>query len=434
MTYFYPPEAHSRHLYVPGKTQFGKSTTIASLAYQQIKKGFGLCAIDPKPHRDGETNLVELILDYIPEHRKDDVIWLDLDNPVPLDFMDYHSDNPAEKSRGKERLAGELKFLLLKTIDNASIPTIEANVVDLVYSLLSFNENPKTPPDRRATFIDIYRFFRDEERRKEILAGVTDRDLISRWRTHFPHPQDQNKITNRMTDFYRYDNLRAIFDAPQPKLNIAQAIREKKILLVHLGQTEADRVYGTLLISKIRDAAHSGMIPPKQVYYLYCDEFQDFQTSDFARMLSQAGTLGLSMVLAHQYVDQLQPLILKAITGNVSSFLAFRLGHESANALKYEISKTSYERLAVLERGEAIYRDFHGTTHLIWTPKPPNTPPTGYAEYIKKRTLDLYSCPTLQISYDSGNERVNRAAEEKAEPEKDVPLFKNKKKRPRPPK
>ncbi|MCA9369832.1 DUF87 domain-containing protein [Candidatus Woesebacteria bacterium] len=58
-----------RHMYVIGKTGTGKSTLLANMAIHDIKKGEGLCVIDP--HGD----LVETLLDYIPSHRINDVVY-----------------------------------------------------------------------------------------------------------------------------------------------------------------------------------------------------------------------------------------------------------------------------------------------------------------------------------------------------------------------
>jgi len=59
----------TRHVYVIGKTGMGKSTLLENMAVQDIKNGNGLAFIDPH----GQT--AETLLDYIPEERKDDVVY-----------------------------------------------------------------------------------------------------------------------------------------------------------------------------------------------------------------------------------------------------------------------------------------------------------------------------------------------------------------------
>jgi hypothetical protein len=384
-----PYDVRPMHVYIPGKTRFGKSTLMHWMALQDIANGNGVCVMDAK------GDLVKGILDTIPEHRKDDVLFLDIETPVPLDFMGY------QKEAEKESLVGELKYILMKKVEPSDAVQVNANITDILYTLLNFNENPAIKPEDKATFLDIYWFLEKEIRQKEIIAGLTDQNLVYRWRPeNFPKPQERSRIATRMTPFVRSKGLTAIFGSPTPTFNVSDAMNQKKVLLVDLkGVSESQKAYGILLLAKIRQAAgRRADIPQKDriPFYLYCDEFQKFQTSDFDEMLSMAGGYGLCLTLAHQFVDQLETQIRQSIFGNVSSFVCFRLGTASANALKGEIPKEYIEGTPTrpgiqnLARGEAIYRAADGTTALIHTPAPDFTP-TGYAESIRKRTLENYA-------------------------------------------
>src|SRR3990170_7056102 len=64
-----------RHLYMVGKSGVGKSKLLELLIRQDIAYGYGLCLIDP--HGD----VIEAILDFVPENRIDDVVMID-----PSDF------------------------------------------------------------------------------------------------------------------------------------------------------------------------------------------------------------------------------------------------------------------------------------------------------------------------------------------------------------
>jgi type IV secretory pathway TraG/TraD family ATPase VirD4 len=41
-------------------------------------------------------------------------------------------------------------------------------------------------------------------------------------------------------------------------------------------------------------------------FYLYVDEFQNFATDSFATILSEARKYKLNLVMANQYIDQMQ--------------------------------------------------------------------------------------------------------------------------------
>src|SRR3990167_8324856 len=75
----------SRHVYIIGKTGMGKSTLLENMAVQDVKNGEGLAFIDPH----GKT--AELLLDYIPEERVNDVLYFapfDMDFPVAFNIME----------------------------------------------------------------------------------------------------------------------------------------------------------------------------------------------------------------------------------------------------------------------------------------------------------------------------------------------------------
>src|SRR3989344_4572903 len=65
-----------QHVYVMGKTGTGKSALLGNMITQDIANGEGVCVVDPH----GE--LVETILECIPEERIKDVVYL---NPADMD-------------------------------------------------------------------------------------------------------------------------------------------------------------------------------------------------------------------------------------------------------------------------------------------------------------------------------------------------------------
>lgn len=44
----------------------------------------------------------------------------------------------------------------------------------------------------------------------------------------------------------------------------------------------------------------------REPFYLYVDEFQNFATDSFATILSEARKYKLNLVMANQYIDQMQ--------------------------------------------------------------------------------------------------------------------------------
>src|SRR3989304_5584084 len=82
-----------RHIWNIGKTGTGKSTLIANMAIDDLKKGRGLAVIDP--HGD----LCEIILDYIPRERINDVVYFnpaDKDYPIVVNPLEVTNKEEAE--------------------------------------------------------------------------------------------------------------------------------------------------------------------------------------------------------------------------------------------------------------------------------------------------------------------------------------------------
>jgi len=74
-----------QHAYVVGKTGVGKTAFLKNMALQDIENGEGLAIIDPH----GE--FVEEVLDSIPAHRMNDVVYFnpaDMDHPVSFNIME----------------------------------------------------------------------------------------------------------------------------------------------------------------------------------------------------------------------------------------------------------------------------------------------------------------------------------------------------------
>ena len=71
-------------------------------------------------------------------------------------------------------------------------------------------------------------------------------------------------------------------------------------------------------------------------FYTYVDEFQSFATSSFADVLSEARKYHLNLILANQYLNQIDEKVRDAIFGNVGTIISFKVGLEDAKFLAEE--------------------------------------------------------------------------------------------------
>ena len=387
-----PYKIRDRHIFIPGATGQGKSTLIHFMVCQDIKNGAGVCVIDPK------GDLVKQLIHWIPENRVEDTIYLDLNTPIPLDFMSY--SNPD----AKDALVGDLKYILTRGESTEHAPLMNAILDDLIYTLFDANDNPKIPAELRATFIDIYEFLENEERRKEILHFVTDAKLKRKWLNDFPNPKDRRPVISRMTPFVRNKSLLTLLGTPEPRLNIADCMNNRKVLLVDLGGVSSAKiVYGSLLVSRIQQAAFARHSIPKEKripFFLYVDEFENFQTSSFDKIISQARGYRLCLTVGCQWLSQLRKEIEDALF-TVSTYLIFALTEKDSKKFKALMRPYDTDALVGLRQGEAFYIINKKSPILVRTPPPaPHTSKVGrksFAKEIIENTVQKYGAHSAEI-------------------------------------
>jgi hypothetical protein len=98
---------------------------------------------------------------------------------------------------------------------------------------------------------------------------------------------------------------------------------------------------GLILVPKILTAAMSRQDIPleqRKDFYLYVDEFQNYATEDFAVILSEARKYRLNLIVANQFVAQIEEDVKNAVFGNVGTMVTFRVGVPDANFLAHEFA------------------------------------------------------------------------------------------------
>ena len=108
--------------------------------------------------------------------------------------------------------------------------------------------------------------------------------------------------------------IRGIFGQPKGKLDIKKLIDDPngKSLIVNLSKGELGNVtsslVGSMLTTSYAQAANARADldeEDRRDHCLYMDEFQNFKNPIIISILSEARAMRLSMVLAHQFLSQL---------------------------------------------------------------------------------------------------------------------------------
>jgi hypothetical protein len=320
-----------RHIYIIGKTGQGKTTLLENMINFDIQNKNGLAFLDP--HGDS----VQRILDYIPKERIDDVIYFN-----PADVNHPIAFNPLEKVSWEHRHLTALS--LLSVFKKIWVDTWSARMeYILTNTLLTLLELPNS------TLLDVNRLLSDEKFREKVVENLKDEVVKTFWKQEFSkyHLQFRTEavapIQNKIGQFITNPLIRNIIGQTESAFNLRKIMDEGKIFLANLSVgaigEETSRLLGGLLITKFQLSAMSRVDVPEEKrkdFYLYIDEFQNFATESFINILSEARKYHLSLILAHQYLDQVPEEIVKAIFGNVGTFIVFRLGANDAEIFNKE--------------------------------------------------------------------------------------------------
>lgn len=327
-------EDRRRHFYIMGKTGTGKTTLISNMAISDIKKNNGVAVIDP--HGD----LSEIMLNYIPAARINEVVYLD----------------PANMER-----SFHLNPLEIQSYEQADI--VASGIVSIFHKLYSFSWGPRLEYILRntvmtlvkrpgSTMLDIPKLLTDDRFRKSVVEGLDDDVLRNFWQKEFDKFSENfrqeaiSPILNKVGQFLSSPKIRNIVGHEKSTVDIAQIMNEEKILILNLSQGRLGEdnaaLLGAFLITKIQIAAMSRALvteSERKDFYLYVDEFQNFATQSFIKILSEARKYRLNLILANQYIAQIDEDVQKAIFGNVGSLASFIVGAGDAKILFNEYSK-----------------------------------------------------------------------------------------------
>lgn len=328
-----------RHMYIIGKTGTGKTEFLKQMIMQDIKAGEGLAVIDP--HGD----LIEDVLQMVPTQRSEDVILFDPSDstrPMGLNMLDAHTEEE------KHYIVSSVIGLMYKLFDPNKTGIIGPRFEHAVRNaMLTVMYKPG------ATFIEVVRALTDAKFVQELLPLVQDPIIRRYWTDQIAQTSDFHKsevldyIVSKFGRFVTNKMVRNIIGQSESAFDFREVMDSGKILLVNLAKgkigEENSNFLGLILVPRILIAAMSRQNVPQEQrrdFFLYVDEFQNFATPDFAQILSEARKYRLNLIVANQFIGQMEEDVKNAIFGNVGTLAAFRVGVTDANYLQHEFQPT----------------------------------------------------------------------------------------------
>ena len=240
-------------------------------------------------------------------------------------------------------IASGIVSIFKKIYGNSWGPRLEYILRNTLLTLLEL-------PD--STFLQIPLLLTDKSFRDKTVKKLNDPVLINYWRNEFEKmpprllSESISPILNKVGQFISSNTIRNIIGSPKSTIDLEKIMNEGKILILNLSQgklgEDNSSLLGAMIITKLQLAAMNRVdIPEEQRkdFYLYVDEFQNFATSSFIKILSEARKYRLNLILANQYMAQVPEDVRSAIFGNIGTLLSFLVGAQDAFYLTKEFGE-----------------------------------------------------------------------------------------------
>jgi len=352
-------EDRFRHFYVIGQTGTGKSSILQTMIRQDLRNGDGICVIDP------HGQLIDDIMPFIPRERADDVIYFnpaDLERPIGINLLEANS--PEES----ELVALDAMNIMIKLFNEEIFgPRIQDYFRN---GCLTLMEDPEG-----GALTDIVRLFTDDDYQRTKVEHVKNPIVRSFWENQMAKTGAREKqemipyFAAKFGQFVTNTMMRNIIGQSRSSFDFSEAMNNNKILLMNLSKgTTGDinsKLLGLIIVQKIQMAAlrrqNLGKGERKD-FFLYIDEFQNYITDSIETILSEARKYRLGLIMAHQYIKQLEgedgkSKVKDAVFGNVGTMMAYKIGAQDAEYMAKEFGPVFSEQdLINLDKFKAVMK------------------------------------------------------------------------------
>ena len=336
------------HLYV-ARTRMGKSTLMHHSVCHKLREkaagrdGDAIIVVDP--HAD----LVQGILEQVPESISDRVRLIDLadDSGAPgVNLLDTRIF--ADRDRTADSVVRVTKGLW-----DQWGPRMQSILEHTVKTLHEANE--QMDEDKQYTILDGLRLISDVKFRGPVLEKVTDPYILEWWARDFGSWRRETRadalapVQTRLAYYASSKKARAILGQSRSTINLRDTILEGGVLLVSTAQGSAGRdvsaLVGASLLNLVDAVIREQESLPqhrRRGALVVVDEMQSMPGVDYESMLSELGKFGASFILATQSLaklDDLSRTMQDTILANVGCLAVFQVSGSDARRLVWELGR-----------------------------------------------------------------------------------------------
>ncbi len=351
MPVHFPEDLLRRHHLYVARTRMGKSTLMHHIAVHKMREkaegrdGDAIVVIDP------HTDLVDGILEHVPDSLTDRVRVIDLSDTSRspgINLLDTRVF--ADRDRTADSVVRVAKGLWEQWG-----PRMQSILEQTVKTLHEANEHPETDENEQHTILDGLRLLSNDPYRNAVLKKVSDPYLLEWWARDFGSWHRQYKaealapVQTRLSYYASSKRARAILGQRRSTIDIRETILNGGVLLVSTSQGTVGRDVAALvgasilnLVDAVIREQGSVALRERRGALVVVDEMQTMPGVDYESMLSELGKFGASFILATQSLaklDDLSRTMRDTLLANVGCLAVFQVAGSDARHLVWELGK-----------------------------------------------------------------------------------------------
>ncbi|MFI6392215.1 type IV secretory system conjugative DNA transfer family protein [Nonomuraea sp. NPDC050540] len=325
-----PVQDGRHHTHVLGGTGVGKSTLLANMVLADAAAGRGALVIDPK------GDLITDILNRLPERAVGKTVVFDPQDPAPppsINILAGHDPAFAVDS---------VVTIFHRCFSTAWGPRVDDLLRSTCLTLTSVL-------GRKATLADVPRLLTDSAFRTRTTAELRDELLAGFWQSYEAlTPAGQatviGPVMNKLRAVLLRPFVRQALASPDTTIPIGQLLDRGGLVLARLPKgilgDDAARLFGSILLAHTWQATtrRSNLAetdrPDASLVIDECHNFLNLP-GHINDVLAEARGYRLSLVLAHQHLDQLPTDLREALSADARNKVYFNASPKDAGELKH---------------------------------------------------------------------------------------------------
>ena len=345
----FPDDLLGRHHLYVARTRMGKSTLMHHVAVHKMREKAAGRDNDAIVVVDPHTDLVEGLMQHVPESLTGRVRLIDLadESRAPgINLLDTRIF--ADRDRTADSVVRVAKGLWEQWG-----PRMQSILEQTVKTLHEANEQVEA--EQQYTILDGLKLLSVESFRKDVLKKVSDPYILEWWARDFGRWHAQYRaealapVQTRLSYYASSKRARAILGQRRSTIDLRRTVHDGGILLVSTSQGTVGRDVAALvgasllnLVDAVIREQGSVSLRERRGALVVVDEMQSMPGVDYESMLSELGKFGASFILATQSLaklDDLSRTMRDTLLANTGCLAVFQVAGNDARTLVWELGK-----------------------------------------------------------------------------------------------